>query len=55
MPIWFEKFEILKKKQIELNNDNSAQLHERLVNKKICYKLSLFHKLFYFYIFFFID
>ncbi|CAI6367752.1 unnamed protein product [Macrosiphum euphorbiae] len=30
MPVWFEKFEILKKKQIEFNNENTAQLHERL-------------------------
>lgn len=54
MPVWFEKFETLKKKQIELNDDNAAQLCERLVNKKIFYKLSLFHKLFYLYIFLFI-
>ncbi|XP_025407238.1 trihelix transcription factor GT-3b-like [Sipha flava] len=30
MPVWFEKFKILKEQQIEANNDNTAQLRERL-------------------------
>lgn len=32
MPVWFEKFKILKKQQIEANNDYTAQLRERLAN-----------------------
>lgn len=35
MPVWFEKFEILKKNQIELNIDNTAQLCERLVELEV--------------------
>jgi hypothetical protein len=41
MPVWFEKFKILKEQQIEANNDNTAQLRERLVGLKVYTKYIL--------------
>lgn len=35
MPVWFEKFEIIKKQQLEANNENISQLHQRLVELEV--------------------